>query len=88
MQGVRGGDVGGIIGGEQDYTAWDSGRGDMYLENLGHRGRVAEVPHSLTVQRRPADLPGGGMTTTSGDEDGDAGTFYAPSFPVHHGHFG
>ena len=28
------------------------------------------------------------MTNTSGNEDGDAGTFSAPSSPGHRGHFG
>ena len=28
------------------------------------------------------------MPRTSGDEDGDAGTFYAPACPGHCGHFG
>ena len=39
VQGVQGGDGGGIIGGAQYDTAWASDRGDMDLENLGHRGK-------------------------------------------------
>ena len=31
---------------------------------------------------------GGGIPRTSGDEDGDAGTFYAPKFPGNRGNFG
>ena len=46
------------------------------------------VSHGLTGQWRPAELPGGGMSKTSGDEDGDAGTFSAPGYPGHSGHFG
>ena len=44
--------------------------------------------HRLLVQGRPAELTSGGMPGTSGNEDGDAGSFYAPAFPGHHGHFG
>ena len=88
MQGVRGGDGGGIVGGAQDDTAWASGRGEMELENLGHGGRAADIPHGFTRQGRPAELTGGGMPRTSGDKDGDAGKFYAPSCPGHRGHFG
>ena len=33
-------------------------------------------------------LPGGGMTRPSGDEDGDAVPFPAPSCPGNRGHFG
>ena len=78
VQGEWGGDGGGIIGGAQDDTAWASGRGEMDLEKLGHGGRAADIPHGLPVQGRPAELPGGGMPTTSEDKDGDVGTFYAP----------
>ena len=60
----------------------------MDLENLGHRGRAADVLHGLPVQGRPAELPGGGMPRTSGDEDGGGGTFYALACPGHRGHFG
>ena len=88
VQGVRRGDDGGIIGRAHDDTAWASGRGEMELEKLGHRGRSVDVPHGLPVQGRPAELPGGGMPRTSGDEDDDAGTFYAPSCPGHLGNFG
>ena len=88
MQGVRGGDGGGIIVGAQDDTAWVSGRGDMDMENIGQGGRAADVPHGLPSQGRPMELTGGGMPRTSGDEGGNAGTFYAPACPGHCGHFG
>ena len=83
-----GGDGGGIIDGSQDETAWASGRGETELENLVHGGRAADIIHGLPVQGRPADLPGGGMPRTSGDQDGDAGTFSAPACPGYRGHFG
>ena len=60
----------------------------MELENLGHGGIAADVPHGLTVQGRPAELPDEGMPRTSSDEDGDEGTFYALECPGHCGHFG
>ena len=88
VQGVRGGYGGGIFGGAQDDTAWASGRGDMYLENLGHGGRAVDVLHGLPVQGRPAELPGGGMPRTSGDKDGDAGPFSALACHGHRGRFG
>ena len=87
MQGVRGGDGGGIIVGAQDEISWASGRGEMDMENLGHGGRAADVPHGLTGQGRPVELPGGGISRIRGDKDGDAGTFYAPECPGHHGNF-
>ena len=88
VQGVQGGYGGGIFGGAQDDTAWSSDRGDTEPKNLGHGGRSTDIPHGLPCQGRPTELPGGGMTRTSGNEDGDAGTFYAPACPGQHGHFG
>ena len=51
----------------------------MELENLDNGGRVADVPHGLPGKGRPAGLPVRGMPMTSGDEDGNAGTFYVPA---------
>ena len=58
VKGVRGGDGGWIYGRAHDDITWGSGRGDMELENLNHRGRTADVPHGLPGQGRPAELPG------------------------------
>ena len=88
VQVVQGGDGDWIICGAHDNTTWESGRGDMDLENLVHGGITTDVLHGLPVQGRPAELPGGGMPRTSGDKDGDAGTFYAPACSGHRGHFG
>ena len=88
LQEVQVGDDGWIIRGVHDDTTWVSGIGDMDLENLSHRGRTANVIHGLTGQGRPTELPGKGMPRTSGYEDGDAGTSYAPACPGHRGHFG
>ena len=88
VQGMRGGDGGGIIVGTQDDVAWASGRGEIELENLGHGGRAADVSHGLTSQGRLAELPIRGIPRTSGDEDGNAGTFSAPECPGYRGHFG
>ena len=85
---VQGGDGGWIFGGAHYNTTWASGRGYMELENLGHGGRIMDVPYGLPGQGRPVDLPGGGMPRTSVDKDGDAGTFSAPAFPGHRGRFG
>ena len=57
------------------------------MEKLGHGGISADVSHGLPVQGRHAELPGGGMPRTSGDEDGDAGNCFAPTCPGHRGHF-
>ena len=38
--------------------------------------------------RNPAELPVGGMPRTSGNEDGEAGTFHAPACPGNHGNIG
>ena len=57
-------------------------------EKLGHWGRAAGVLHVRPVQGRPAELPDGGMPRTSGNKDGNAGKFYAPECPVHHGYLG
>ena len=51
-------------------------------------GRTADVLHGLPGQGSPAELTGRGMPRTSGDEDGNAGTFSAPACPGHRGHFG
>ena len=85
---MRGGDGDRIIGGAQDDIAWASGRGEMYLGNLGHGGRSADVPRGVLGQGRPAELPGGRMNRTSGNKDGGAGKFYAPACPGYRGRFG
>ena len=59
----------------------------MDLENLGHGEIFADVMHELPGQGRPADLPVGGIPRTRDDEDGDAGTSYAPACPGHRGPF-
>ena len=88
MQGVWGGDGGGVFGREQDDTAWATGRGETDLENLGHGVRSADVLHGLPGQGRLAELPGGGMPRMSSDEEADAGTFSTPACTGHRGHFG
>ena len=60
----------------------------MELDNLGHRGRTADVIYGLPGQGRPVDLPGRGMSRTSGNKDGDAVTFSTPECTGHRGHFG
>ena len=46
------------------------------------------VPHGLPGQGGPVELPKGGMTRTSDDEDGDAGPFSIPACPGHRSNFG
>ena len=58
VQGVRGGDGGWIDGRAHEDTTWASGRGEMELYNLGHRGRTEDVSHGLPVQGRLSELPG------------------------------
>ena len=69
FQGLRGGDGGCIFGASQDDTSWASGRGEMELGNLGHGGRSVDVLFGLPDQGRPVEMPGVGMSRTSGDED-------------------
>ena len=88
VQGLQGGYDGGIFGGTQDNTAWAINRGETDMENIGHRGRAADISHGLPGQGRPAELSGGEMPRTSGDEDGNVGPFSVPAYPVHCGHFG
>ena len=38
--------------------------------------------------REAMELPCGGMPSTSDDEDGNVGKFYAPACPGHRGNFG
>ena len=87
VQGVRGGYGGGIFGGSQYDTAWESGRSETELENLSHGGRSVDILHGLTGQGRPVELPGGGMPRLSGDEDGNVGPFSAPACTGHSGKF-
>ena len=62
VQGVRGGDCGGIFGGSQYDTSWASDRGETELENLDHRGRVADGG----LRRCPVEgCPGGEATRTA-----------------------
>ena len=81
MKVVQGGDDGWIFGGAQDYTAWASGTGETELEKLGHAGRATDVLHGLPSQGRPAELPGGRMPGTSGDEDDNVRVLTAPACP-------
>ena len=85
---VRGGDGSRICGRSQDDSEWAGGRGAAELENLIDRGISADLSNGLPVQGRPAELPGGGMPGTSGDEDGDAGALPAPEFPRHRVYYG
>ena len=78
----------GIIGEAHDDTAWASIRVEMELETLVHGVRAVDVPHGLPGQGRPAELPGEWIPRASGNEDGDAGTFYAPACLGHRGYFG
>ena len=56
--------------------------------NLGHRGRAADVSHSLPDQGRTAKLPSGGMPKLSGNEDGNVSPFPTPACPGHRGNSG
>ena len=86
--GVQRGDGGRICGGSQDDTSWANGRGVTDLENLGRKGRAADLSNGLTVQGRPVELPSGGVPGPSGDEDGNAGSLPIPACPGYRGHSG
>ena len=58
VRGVRGGYGDWIDGREHDDTTWASGRGDMELDKIGHRGRTTDMSHGLRGQGRSAELPG------------------------------
>ena len=88
MQGVWGGDGGGICGGTHDDSVWASGRGATELEYLKHRGRAADILHGFDGQGSPTELFGGGMPGPSGDKDGDASSLPIPVCPGYHGHSG
>ena len=83
-----GGDGGGICGESQDDSAWSISRGVTELENLVHGGRDAYLSNGLSVQGRPAETPGEGMTGPSSDKDGDAGSLPTPACPGHRGFSG
>ena len=88
MRGVQGHDGGGIYGRSQYDSAWASSRGATKLENLGHRGRSADLFNGLPGQLRTAELPSGGMPGPSGKKVGDAGSLTIPACPGHRGHSG
>ena len=88
MQGVRGGDGGGICGRIHDDLAWESGRGATDLEDLGHRGRAAGILNVLPGQGRSMELPGVGMPGPSGNEDGNVGSLPIPACSGHCVHYG
>ena len=69
-----------------DDSAWAGGRGATELENPGHRVWATDISNGLPSQGRLANLPGGGMTGPSGDEDGDTGALPAPECPRQRGH--
>ena len=43
MKVVQGGDGSGIVGGTQDDSAWESGRGATNLEDFVHGGISADI---------------------------------------------
>ena len=88
VQVVWGVDGGRICGLTQDDLSWASGRGATELKTFGHGGRAADISHGLPGQWRPAELPGGGMPRTIGNEDGSAGPFPIPECPGNRGHYG
>ena len=88
VQGVQGGDGGGIFNGAQDDTVWASGGGQTELGNLDRGRRTADISRGLPGQGRPAELPGGWIPRTSDGEDGNVDPFSAPACPGHRGNFG
>ena len=48
----------------------------MELGRLAPGRGTADVPYGIPGRGRPVELPGQGMSGTSRDKDGDAGTFY------------
>ena len=87
VQGVQGGDDGGICGETHNDSAWESGRGATELEDIGHRGIAVGISNGLPGQGSPTELPGGGMPRPSGNEDGDGGALPALACPQHRGHY-
>ena len=82
------GDGGGIIGVQQDETAWAGDSGAMDLGSLGHGRQTADVLVGLPNQGRAAELPSGGLPRTGRDEDGDADTIMQPTYPGYRDHLG
>ena len=58
VHGVQGGDGDWIDGSAHKDTTWESGRGEMELDNLSHGGITEDVFHGLPVQGRFLELPG------------------------------
>ena len=56
VQGVQVGDGGWSNIRAHEDIKWSSGRGEMELENLVHRGRTTDVPHGLPGQGKPVEL--------------------------------
>ena len=56
------------------------------LENT--KSRYLRIDPYCPGQGRPAELPIGGMSSTSGNKDSDAGIFYASACPGRRGNFG
>ena len=67
VQGVQGGDGGGIFDEAKYDTAWASRRGEMELENFGHRRRATDTFHGLPGQGSPVELPSGEMPRPIGN---------------------
>ena len=88
MQGVQGGDDGGICGETHNDSAWESGRGATELEDIGHRGIAVGISNGLPGQGSPTELPGGGMPGPNGDKEGDASSLPIMACPGHCGHSG
>ena len=59
----------------------EGGRDETELENPGRGVRDTDISYGIPGQGIPAELPGGGMPRTSGNEERDAGAIPEPACP-------
>ena len=82
------GDGSWVDGRAHEDATWAGGGGDTELVSHTSWRVTADVPDGLPDRGRTRELTGRGLSGTSGNEDGDAGTFYSPACPGYCSHFG
>ena len=74
--------VGGrILDESSDDSTWEGGGDTTVLEQPGRGGWDMDFKNYFPGEGRPAELPGGRMPGTSGDEDDNVRVLTAPACP-------
>ena len=68
-----------------DDSTWEGGGATAKVDHTGLGKGAPGIPDVLSGKGGTADMPRGGVSGESGDEDGNAGALSAPACPRHRG---